>query len=435
MADRLTDKIAKNAEPPSKGSRIIYCDGFSGFGLRVTQAGAKSFVLNYRINGRERRTTLGQYPQWSVSAARTYAAELRRNIDQGIDPLEIKDRARTAPTVYDLYRKYAQEHLPSKRARSAADDDAMWQKLILPRMGKIKVEELAPHDVDALHRWVSQDRPVRANRTIEVLRKALNLAIRWGWIEKNAAVGVRKNLEHPRERFLSDAEMKAISDALGSLSERVSADAIRLLMLTGARKGEVLRAEWREFDLEAGIWTKPSHHTKQKRQHRVPISTETLKLLRRVKSEQTSQRFVFPGRTPDQSLTDIKRSWQSVREKATVALWRAHPQSAALIRTLEQELQRQPKIAEVLSAAQQFVTNIPHGVLDVRIHDLRHTYASLLVGKGASLPLIGALLGHTQSQTTHRYAHLADDPLRAATELVGQVYSNARGDSTRGEQR
>jgi integrase len=134
------------------------------------------------------------------------------------------------------------------------------------------------------------------------------------------------------------------------------------------------------FDLERGIWVKPSAHTKQRREHRVPISAAAIDLLSRLKSTATGA-FVFPGRNGG-PLTDVKRTWQAVRGEA--------------------------------------------GLPDVRLHDLRHTYASLLASAGQSLPIIGALLGHTQAQTTARYAHLLDDPLRAATEHVGSLLIGIR---------
>ena len=150
------------------------------------------------------------------------------------------------------------------------------------------------------------------------------------------------------------------------------------MLLTGARRGEVLGATWSMFDLEHGIWIKPSAHTKQRREHRVPISAAAIDLLRRLLVTATGA-YVFPGRN-GAPLTDVKRTWQAVRSEA--------------------------------------------GLPDVRLHDLRHTYASLLASAGQSLPIIGALLGHTQPQTTARYAHLLDDPLRAATNQVGSFLTN-----------
>jgi integrase len=169
---------------------------------------------------------------------------------------------------------------------------------------------------------------------------------------------------------------------------------VRLLLLTGARRGEVLSATWDQFDFVGGTWTKPSSHTKQKLEHRVPLSAPARQLLAEIRAEaerrakekrREPSRYVFPARVGDGPMVEIKTAW------------------AALCRAA--------------------------GLEGVRVHDLRHTYASVLASAGLSLPVIGALLGHTQPGTTARYAHLFDDPLRAATERVGAVVT-AAGDKS-----
>ena len=183
--------------------------------------------------------------------------------------------------------------------------------------------------------------------------------------------------------------MRRLTEALANHSSRDAANAVRLLLLTGARRGEVLSATWHQFDLAVGVWTKPSSHTKQKREHRVPLSASARQLLADMRTDaerrgETSP-YLFPARTGDAPIGDIKKSW--------IALCKAA------------------------------------GINGVRLHDLRHTYASVLASAGQSLPVIGALLGHTQPSTTARYAHLFDDPLRAATERVGAIVSGDVGTS------
>lgn len=249
----------------------------------------------------------------------------------------------------------------------------------------MRVAQVTHADIDALHAEVGVAKPVRANRIIEVLRKAMNLAIRWGWRADNPCTGVRRNHEEKRERFLSRDEMARLDRALDEHPQRSSCDAIRLLLLTGSRRSEVLRATWAMFDLDAGVWTKPSSHTKQKRLHRVPLSTAAVALLQRIREAGRDSIYVFPGpmkaacdgRPPPKAkpITDIKRTWAAVCLMA--------------------------------------------GVRDARLHDLRHTFASMVISDKNSLPIVGALLGHTQAATTQRYAHLYDEPLRAAAEAVG----------------
>lgn len=187
----------------------------------------------------------------------------------------------------------------------------------------------------------------------------------------------------------------------------MSANAIKLLMLTGARRGEVLGATWAMFDLEHGVWNKPSAHTKQRKLHRVPLSGPAVQLLTEMKEAAKRKAdgtpldpFVFPGAN-GKALTEIKRTWVSVCRKAGLG---AEVEQTDRNGKVILDRHGKPKMV--------FRPN-------VRIHDIRHSFASILVSAGASLPLIGQMLGHTQVQTTQRYAHLFDDPLRKAAETVG----------------
>jgi len=369
---KLSDQALREASPPAQGNRIIYDDRLPGFGLRITAKGVRSFILNYRIKGRERRITIGQYPTWTVLAARKQAEQLRRKIDLGVDPLDERIAERSAPTVRDLFDRYAAEHLPMKAPRSAADDRSMWIKDILPMLGPKKVADLDTQDCDDLHRTISSDRPTRANRVIEVLRKALNLSIRWGWIARNPASGGRRNPEHKRTRYLSREDVARLKEALEAHPEQTSADALLFMLLTGCRRREALNATWKQFDLENRVWTKLSAETKQRREHRVPYSTAVAAILERRRAG-ASGTYIFPG-SLGAPLGEVRRTWQTA---CTVA-----------------------------------------GLNRVRIHDLRHTFASLLASSGQSLLVVGELLGHSTPQTTKRYANLYDDSLRAAAESV-----------------
>jgi integrase len=177
---------------------------------------------------------------------------------------------------------------------------------------------------------------------------------------------------------LSQAEIAHLSEALAAYPNKVVANACRFLLLTGARRGEVLKMKWADVDLEAGVWVKPANTTKSKKPHRVPLSAGALEVLASL--ERTND-FVFPGRKTDRSLCDLKNAWEKIRAEA--------------------------------------------GLEDVRLHDLRHSYASILASAGLSLPIIGQLLGHTQPATTARYAHLFDEPLREATEKVAAHVTSA----------
>jgi integrase len=417
MTERLTDNFARKALPPARGQTLLWDGEVKGFALRITAGGAKSFVLDYRAGGRQRRFTIGSYPDWSVQAARQCAKDLKREIDLGRDPMDERHSERAAPTLNDLWQRYKAEYLPRKAPRSQADERSIWEKIILPRLGKHKLGSIDHAEIDALHRDVTTVRgtPVRANRTVETLRKAFNLAVRWNWCELNPAVGVHRNHEEPRSRYLTKNEIAALVGALNQHSEPISANAIKLLMLTGARLGEVLGATWAMFDLDNGIWTKPSAHTKQRRLHRVPLNGPALRLLIEMKAEAARKAqndgvsmdaYVFPGAS-GKPLTDIKRSWASVCLKAG----------------LTEQVPKKSRDGKLVKG--KGGTPVVISRPSVRMHDLRHSFASILVSAGASLPLIGQMLGHTQVQTTQRYAHLFDDPMRKAAETVGEVVDAA----------
>jgi integrase len=365
MAQRITDKLVRGLEPPPSSNRVTYDADMKGFGIRITAAGARAFVLNYRAGGRERRYTIGSYPEWSVAAAREKAKELRRHIDNGEDPMAGRHAEREAPTVRDLIERYTKEHLRRKRPKSQREDRDMLAHFIEPKLGKLKVADVRHSDIDKLHQSLKST-PYRANRVVALLSKMFTLAIKWEMRGDNPARGVDRFHEEPRERFLSQAEIGRLTEALTNHRDPVAANAIRFLLLTGARKGETLAATWDQIDFEAGVWLKPSAHTKQRKEHRVPLSAPALQLLSEMKAAADPEvEYVFPGKRREQPLEDLKSDWRTLRKAA--------------------------------------------GIPDVRIHDLRHTYASILASAGLSLPVIGALLGHTQPGTTARYSHLFDE--------------------------
>ena len=182
--ERLTDRLVRALPLPEKGAAITYDADLAGFGARVTASGVRAFVINYMCAGRERRMTIGQFPTWSATAAREEARMLRRKIDSGVDPMDERatndtaaTAARSAPTMNDLFTRYETEHLHRKSPRAAADDRSMWVKIVLPRIGVMRVTDVKAVDIDALHAEVTQTRPVRANRMVEVVRKAFNMSI------------------------------------------------------------------------------------------------------------------------------------------------------------------------------------------------------------------------------------------------------------------
>ena len=371
----LSDKVVREASAGTRSQVILYDAKVSGFGLRVLASGKRAFIFNYVTSGRDRRLTIGAYPAWGVAAAREHAARLRREVDAGGDPLGDRERDRESKTVADLWRRYSTEISSTKRPATQRNEASIWERLILPVLGTRKLDSVTASDVDRLHRRISEKTPTQANRVVASIRHAFNLAIRWEIASANPARSVRLNHEQPRDRYLSSQEVKALMRALERRSGSTSALALRFILLTGCRRGEALNADRSQFDLEAKTWSKPSAHTKQKRAHRVPLSDEAVTVVREALGNTNSQ-YVFPGRN-GKPLVEVKKAFRAACDDA--------------------------------------------GIAPVRIHDLRHTYASILASGGVSLPIVGGLLGHTQAATTHRYTHLFDESLRAATALVGSL--------------
>lgn len=405
---KLTDTIIKALPLPPKGNRITYDSEVKGFGVRVTAAGARSFILNYRTrSGRERRYTIGSFPDWKASVAREEAAGLKRRIDVGEDPMEAVEADRHAKTVADLCDRFEEDHLPRLRPSTQRDYRALLRNEIRPAFKHTKVADLTFSDIDDLHRKITK-RGARyvANRTIAVMSKMLSLAIKWGWRTGNPAIGIERNQEEKRHRYLSPAELAALSSALAEHADQQAANIVRLLLLTGARRGEVQAMKWADLDLDSGVWTKPGSTTKQKTLHRVPLSAPARQLLVAIHDEATAAAknekkprpmspYVFPSHGAQGFRQEIKKPWAELCVAAGIV-------------TLE-------TVQDAKGNERTIVTP------SARIHDLRHTYASVLASAGLSLPVIGALLGHSQPATTARYSHLMDDPLRAATERVGAI--------------
>lgn len=402
---RLSEKLVKAAEPRARPYQI-FDDEVLGFSAVIQRTGSRGFYLDYTIKGRQRRMAIGRWPEWSVVAARDRAKQLRREIDDGLDPLAERQEARAAPRIPDLIERYLREHATHLAARNASDQASMLRKLVEPSWKHRLVADIEPGDVERLLSAIAEGRarpakagartrrkplapakptPIRANRVGEVLRKMFNLAVAWKMRADNPAEGFRRRVETERERFLSIEEITRLGDALHAADDQRAAGIVRMCMLTGARLGEVRTARFEQFNLELRTWSKPATSTKQRRVHRVPISAETAALVRQRRvAVPKGCDWLFPGEAldadgapKDQPVQEIRRFWKAIQREA----------------------------------------DLP----DVRIHDLRHTFASLLVSGGASLEMIGKLLGHSQMRTTQRYAHLVDSPLRAGVDAVADV--------------
>ena len=397
---KLNEKEVRDLEPIKTRDYQVFDSEITGFAIRVYRSGSKAFTLDYRINGRQRRYKLGAWPEWSTTAARERAKEIRRQIDEGVDPLSIRTTERTAPKFSDMIDRYIEEHLPRLAPRNASDQISMLRKMVEPEWGNWLVAEITKQDVERFLNKVAEGRPrpsklkpnnrarklqgwkptpIRANRVGQLLRKMFNLAVSWEWREDNPAAGFRMRIENSRERFLSHEELARLAAALDHAEDQRAAGVIRMCMLTGSRVGEVRTARFEHFNLDYGSWAKPAATTKQRKIHRIPISEDVATIVRQRKLVvPKGSPWLFPGDTPGQPVQEIRRFWRNMQREAELP--------------------------------------------EVRIHDLRHTFASLLVSGGASLEMVGRLLGHTQMSTTQRYAHFMDSPLRAGVDAVAQAF-------------
>ncbi|MGM0583462.1 MAG: tyrosine-type recombinase/integrase [Pseudomonadota bacterium] len=404
---KLTQRVAEAAK--AEGRRYHVTDSeIPGFRLHVTPGGKKAWYLAYRLGGgrgaTQREPKIGDWPAMKAEAARNIAEDWFADVRKGGDPAGERKARRSAPRMSALFDRYLADHArPHKKASSLEEDERLIRDYLRPAFDKRKVAEITRSDVAAFHSGL-EAKPYRANRSLALLSKAFNLAELWGWRAdgSNPCRHVRKYAETKRKRFLSPAELAALGEALRAAEQdgfvTVERDgkakrvpimpsaiaAIRLLVLTGARKSEILGLRWEWVDFEAGRANLPDSKTGEKSLMLPPPALEILANLPRLDGNP----HVVTGRKAGGPLVNLKDPWLALREAA--------------------------------------------GLTDVRIHDLRHSFASVGAAGGTSLPVIGALLGHTQPSTTARYAHLADNPLRAAAaDIGGQIAAAMEGGGNR----
>jgi integrase len=392
----LSDQFAATVAPTGRIERYFDQNDKAprGFLLRVTPASARAWALQYRehSSGRQREITIGDVRSWSMTQARKRGHELRREIDAGGDPLADREKKRQVPTVDELWNDFIRQQLPKRASRTQAEYRAMYRDWIGPALGRSKIAAVKRSDIEKLHRKITAEgKERRANSVKSLVSTLFAEAVNRELCANNPAKGIESNVEHVRERYLEPEELERLIGVLERWREKRSdsVDAIMLLVLTGARRAEVLSMAWAQVDLKAGIWIKPSQSTKQGKRtgksHRVRLSDDAAALLQRRKDDshaagkvvQLKDDFVFRGGGSKTHTNTLERDWYQIRAAAALE--------------------------------------------DLRIHDLRHSFASFLVGAGQGLPIVGAMLGHAKAQTTQRYAHLADKPAREAAEIVAKI--------------
>lgn len=351
-----------------------------GLKLIVSTNGVKRFAFRYQtLAGRKRYTVLGTFGAIDVAQARKTALEMRAILDRGGDPLDERDRIKTMPTFSEFVR---QEYLPYayRAKRSAHDDDSKFRLHLEPKWGALRLCDITPRDVQMHHVAMKESHSIgTANRHLSLISATFRKALEWGRIDRNPAAGIKAFKENnQRQRFLSKEEIGKLFAAMENEKNKTAVAAFKLLLMTGTRRQEALSARWSDINLELGQWWLPQ--TKSGRGRYVTLSEEAKELLLSLPSR-TSGGYVFPGRIQGKALHNPRRAFD-----------------------------------RLLKAA---------GIEHLRIHDLRHSFASLAVNAGATLYEVQDLLGHSSAQMTQRYAHLADSGRRAAVGKVGSVIRNA----------
>lgn len=356
-----------------------------GLGLRVLPSGSRSWVYRYGAGRRGvvRRLTIGGYPDLTLEQAREVAQRLSGARADGRDPVIERARAKAVPTLAAFAETYMRDHVERHLKPETVKAARLMLRLhVLPGLGSWPMDRITRADVARWHRSLGAT-PVRANRALALLGAMYAVAGKWGLLEAgyNPARGVPRFAEQPRTRFLSLDELAAIGDRFVWYGATWGGQALLLLLLTGARRGEVAALRWEDVDLERGL---ARLRSRKAGPLVLVLPSAACKLLQKVQ-RLVGNPYVFPG----------AREGQHVCPNALTNIWR--------------KLCRQA------------------GVAGVRLHDVRHTFASVLAGRGASLPQIGGLLGHSQPSTTARYAHLADGPLRLAADGAADAIADALG--------
>ena len=365
---------------PAGRDTVIWDRALTGFGVRVYPSGAKVYVVQTRGPAGTKRITVGRHGVIGADEARRRAALIIARVHAGEDP-ERPAQKPAGPTLAALAARYLREHVAVRcKPSTAAQYRLAIERYIVPALGERAVSEIGRSQVADLQHAL-RDRPAMANLVIATLSRLIDQAVAWGVVQEttNPCRSAQKYRVRRRERFLTDAEFRRLGQALdeleatGRLSPHAAA-AIRLLMLTGCRRNEILTLRWENVHLEAHELRLPDSKTGPRT---ISLSVEAAEVLAAI-PRVPGNPWVIPGTRPGQRLSSIFEPWSRVRARA--------------------------------------------GLDDVRIHDLRHSYASRALALGESLPVIAKLLGHAQIQTTARYTHLTRDSVKdAATRVANDI--------------
>ena len=370
---KLTDAAIARLRPRER-EYAVWDRSLPGFGVRVRPTGGKSYVLLEEAGGRSRRVTLGPVSVMTVEEARRECHARKA----GADPEEPVRPARAVPLLREFVEgEWKEAHFDRYKPSTRRSVGIMLSRRILPAFGGKPLDRIAPAQVRKWFDAWSRTAPGSANKGLELLRQIVNFAIARGYVEKNPARGIRPNRRRKLTRFLSRGEIARLHRALDGRSreaDRQPADIVRLLLLTGCRRGEIVGLRWFEVGEDALMLVDSKTGPR-----RVPLNGPARRILKRQPRGESP--FVFPSpRDPSRPRCSELRLWRQVRKEA--------------------------------------------GIEDVRLHDLRHTHASHAVMNGVPVPVVSRLLGHSNTRMTLRYAHLGDRDIEAEAERIGAAIAD-----------
>jgi integrase len=382
LATTRITKRAVDAAKPRKADSYLWDPELPGFGLKVTPTGRKVYLVQFRLGGRKgrtRRVTIGQHGQITPTCARDEAKRLLGEVAARRDPAAERDRAKADKSVAAVFDHFMDEHVrPKLKASTAQGYQRVARLYVLPSLGRHSIGEIKRPDIARLHHEM-RSKPYQANSTLAMLSKLFAWAEQHGLRPdgSNPCRHIAKYPEGRRERFLSQAEFGRLGDALREAEHEETCSpwviaAIRLLAFTGARRNEILTLRWEHVSDQHQRLLLLESKTGRKG---IPLNPPALAVLNDI-PRLVGNPYVICGERPGRHLVNLEKPWRRIRAAAKLD--------------------------------------------DVRLHDLRHSFASVAASGGQSLVIIGKMLSHSQPATTARYAHLADDPVKAASEAVGR---------------
>lgn len=375
----LNVSFVANPPKPKDGLKVDYFDtAVPGFHLEVRATGKCTYYQRYRDkSGRLRQVRIGPTDSLTLEEARQRGRYIRSQAVLGLDPAAEIDKIKNSMTfkefIADRYLPYIKLHKKSWR-----HDEKVINYYLFKLWGTYKLNDISKQEIEVFQATLIRKgkKAGTVNRHMSLVKYIFSLAAKWECIEVNPCLNISRIPDNGViGRYLSDDELQRLFMAMDASKSSVVADILAFLIYTGARKSEALHARWADIDLERGVWTIPAEISKSGKPRHVPLSKPALEMLR--ERRKSCLTYVFPSPRTGKPLVHIQFTWEKIRDAA----------------------------------------NLP----DLRIHDLRHNFASMLISCGRSLCEVQKLLGHADAKMTQRYAHLTQDRLREATEAVAEL--------------